>query len=49
MCDSSTWEVGAEGSGVQGHPGIFIKFEASLGYGRPGLFKTTKQQIVDKG
>ena len=31
-CNSSTWEVEARGSGVQGHPQIHSEFEASMNY-----------------
>lgn len=41
-CNPNTWEVEAEVSEVQGHPGLVIDFEASLGYPRP--CHKTKQQ-----
>lgn len=30
----SSWEVEAGGVGIQGHPGLYIEFETSLGYVR---------------
>lgn len=36
-------EVEAEGSGIEGHPRLHSKFEASLGYMRPGLQRTKKK------
>lgn len=31
-CNPSTWEIEAEGSGVQGHPLLHSEFEAGLDY-----------------
>lgn len=32
ICNSSTWEIEREGSGVQGHPGSLSELEACLSY-----------------
>lgn len=38
-CYPSLWEVGAEGSGVQGHPWLHRKVKANLAYMKPCLTK----------
>lgn len=38
-CHLSTLEVGAEGSGVQGHPWLHRKVKANLAYMKPCLTK----------
>lgn len=42
----STWEVEAGGSEVYGHPQLYSKFEASLGYMRPYVNNTTTQDVT---
>lgn len=42
---AGTWEVKTEGSGVHGH---LSKFQASLGYKRPGLYKQTNNKKSNK-
>lgn len=39
----STWELEAEGSGVSGHPELQSRLEVSLGYMRPPLKGSKKQ------
>jgi hypothetical protein len=45
ICNSSTWEAGAGGSGVQDQCRLYIEFEASLVYIFGPCFKKKKIHI----
>lgn len=47
-CNSSTQEVEAAGSGIQGHPWLHSEFESSLGYVKLCL-KNKKGAVVSEG